>query len=342
MASPANMKLAVLQLFERYKRWIANNPNLVTDIESAIKYVSFFSAGRLNSSTLASEFVYSLPNLMVLFNDQIIKSNRNIETNLPSIQSKIKIWLTVIDYTEALFEVSAKKVWGEAGRWFIISLIQLLKVAMRLFLVYRYKERITQSPAMPPLNREKLLEKEKNNGDDLQRPQETFSLKRSGKVVRTVRSSASQTRTWTTPASSSMESEEIGNQNTIETLKKSLLIAETMYIIKPILHLGCLSISGPKNWNPWLLSFIIDLASLKIFNNETDLTREEHEELWKRRIGLLLYILRSPFYDNCSRMRIYSLLDTISKTIPLARLIAEPIARYLPHWQNTYFYMWSS
>lgn len=101
------------------------------------------------------------------------------------------------------------------------------RVAMRLFLVYRYKERITQTPAIPPLDREKLLEKEKNVGDGLQRPQEAFSLKRSGKVVRTVRSSASQARTWTPPATAStVESEDIGNQNTIEMYKKSLLIAE--------------------------------------------------------------------------------------------------------------------
>ena len=86
----------------------------------------------------------------------------------------------------------------------------------------------------------------------------------------------------------------------------------------------------------------INFFSLKIFSQEPRLSREEKEELIRRRIGLLLYILRSPFYDNCSRMRIFYMLETISKTVPLARLIAEPIARYLPHWQNTYFYMWSS
>ncbi|XP_014216627.1 peroxisomal membrane protein PEX16 [Copidosoma floridanum] len=339
MASSKDVKKTLVQWCEDYKRWIAKNPNLVSDIESTVKYVSFFTAGRLNSSTLASEFVYSLPNLMVLFNDQIIRASRYSELKLPSLQSKLKIWLTVIDYTEALFEVSAKKLWGEAGRWFIISLIQLLKVVMRLILVFRYKERITQTPAVPPLNREKL----NNNNDGMQASKDAFSLKRSGKVIRTVRSSASQTRTWAPPASTStVESEELENNVTIESLKKSLLIAETIHILKPLVHLGCLSLSGPKNWNPWLLSFLIDLTSLKLFSKETSLTGEEREEICRRRIGLLLYILRSPFYDNCSRMRIYHMLEFVSRSIPLAKLIAEPIARYLPHWQNTYFYMWSS
>ncbi|KAJ8683452.1 hypothetical protein QAD02_019244 [Eretmocerus hayati] len=337
MASPNQIKMIVDQWYTTYKAWIAKNPSLVSDIESTIKYVSFFTAGRLNSSTLASEFVYSLPNLMVLFNDQIIRASRNTEVKLPSLQSKIKVWLTIIDYTEALLEVSAKKVWGEAGRWFIITLIQLLKVVMRLVLVYRFKERMTQTPAIPPLNREKLNESVIN---DLQHPREAFSLRRSGKVIRTVRSSSSHPRTWTPPSSSSVPPE-IGNAVPVESLKKSLLIAETLHIIKPLLHLGCLSVSGPKNWNPWLLSFIIDLTSLKIFSQEPTLLKEEREELCRRRIGLLLYLLRSPFYDNCSRTRIFLMLEAISKTVPFARLIAEPIARYLPHWQNTYFYMWS-
>ena len=148
MASPLRIKMTAIEWFNMYKRWISKNPNLLSDIESTLKYVSFFAAGkfskvpfcflksllhsiqlsgRLNSSTLTSELVYSLPNLMVLFNDQIIRASRNQETKLPSLQSKIKIWLTIIDYTEALFEVSAKKVWGEGGRWFVIALIQLLK-----------------------------------------------------------------------------------------------------------------------------------------------------------------------------------------------------------------------
>ena len=94
---------------------------------------------------------------------------------------------------------------------------------MRLVLVFRYKERMTLTPAIPPLNREKL----NDNNDGLQLPKEAFSLKRSGKVIRTVRSSSSQQRTWTPPASSSsVETEELRNAAIINSIKKSLLIAE--------------------------------------------------------------------------------------------------------------------
>ena len=84
--------------------------------------------------------------------------------------------------------------------------------------------------------------------------------------------------------------------------------------------------------------------SLRLFSQEArtaGFIREEKEEICRRRIALLLYLLRSPFYDKCSRMKIYSLLDAISRSVPFAKIIADPIAKYLPHWQNTYFYMWS-
>jgi peroxin-16 len=78
--------------------------------------------------TLTSELIYLLPNLIIFFNDQIIKASKFPELNLPILYSKLKIWLTVIDYTEAFFEVSARRFWGDAGRWLIISLIQLMKL----------------------------------------------------------------------------------------------------------------------------------------------------------------------------------------------------------------------
>ena len=60
-------------------------------------------------------------------------------------------------------------------------------------MVYRYKERITQTPAIPPLNREKLKQEEIKDSLD-----EGFCLKRSGTVVRSVKnSSTAQARMWT-------------------------------------------------------------------------------------------------------------------------------------------------
>lgn len=327
----------VIKYFEKYKKWVTSNPQLVGDIESTVKWLSYFTAGRINNSTLMSELVYSMSNLLVLFNDRLIHANQQIEVEIPKYQSKIRIWLTVLEYSEVLLEISASKLWGETGKWLIVVLLQVFKSVMRLLLVHCYKERVTQSPPIPPLKRDKILE----NVEAIEK--DGFSLKRSKKVIRKVNSGGySQFRSWAPLPPIGIEDRQI---STDLTPRKKMILAETLYILKPLLHLGCVSVSGTKQWKPWFLSLIIDLTSLNLYNDETKtvaLRKDEFEEISRRRVALLLYFLRSPFYDNYSRVKIYALLKMLSRNVPLARMITEPIVKYLPHWQSTYFYMWSS
>lgn len=78
------------------------------------------------NSKLLLELTYSLPNLFVLFNDLLIYSTRT-DLKLEQFESKIKILLVIVEYTETLFEVSAEDLYGKRGKWFIISMIQVAK-----------------------------------------------------------------------------------------------------------------------------------------------------------------------------------------------------------------------
>lgn len=68
-----------------------------------------------------------MPNLIVLCNDLLMYSCKCKQLKIPQFESKIKIWLTVVEYTETLLEVSAEKLWGTVGKWFIIVVVQLFK-----------------------------------------------------------------------------------------------------------------------------------------------------------------------------------------------------------------------
>lgn len=72
-----------------------------------------------------SELVYCLSNLLVLFNDTIIKKAGTFHIN-DSVE-KIKLWVTVVEYSEVFLELSAKKLWGTPGRWLVIVSIQIFK-----------------------------------------------------------------------------------------------------------------------------------------------------------------------------------------------------------------------
>ena len=77
-------------------------------------------------------------------------------------------------------------------------------------------------------------------------------------------------------------------------------------------------IFGQKSWKPWLISLAIDIfkydvtmdtscikcchgCSLQSFRHVNKLTKLERSEVLRRRLTLLLYLLRSPFYDAVTK-----------------------------------------
>lgn len=213
---------SALKIIKPYRKWIIENPQLLSDMENTIQYLPYFTAGQFNNSSFISELLYSVSNLIVFFNDLLMSSEKCIHLKFSKFESKIKIWLTVVEYTEALFEISAKKLWGQIGKWFIITIIQIFKTVLRLLLVHLYKERITRSPPIQPLNREKI------NDTHNEKSRESFVLKRSGTVIRSIRDTNSlHIHTWE-PLSSNVNN---NNLNKCSTSEKNLMLAEDVYLL---------------------------------------------------------------------------------------------------------------
>lgn len=74
---------------------------------------------------MVSELVYSLSNLLVLFNDTLITRGDNEDCY--DAKEKIKIYLTVIEYVEVFLELTSQKLWNNTGKWSTITIIQLAK-----------------------------------------------------------------------------------------------------------------------------------------------------------------------------------------------------------------------
>lgn len=140
----SSILLSLPELFNSYKTWVSKNPSSLGDWEQSAKWISYIVAGikhmfviimekhcyvsvlgRINNSHVVSELVYCLSNLLVLFNDTIIKKAGKFD--ISDAVEKIKLWLTVIEYSEVFFELSAKKLWGSTGKWLVIVSIQTIK-----------------------------------------------------------------------------------------------------------------------------------------------------------------------------------------------------------------------
>lgn len=307
------------------------------------------SAGRVNSSTIVSELIYTLSNLLVLFNDRIIEKSKTNYTTTDRSKYKLKLLLTTLEYSEVFIELSAKKLWGERGRWVFITIVQLFKCIGRFVLRYYHREVITQNPPIVPFDRKNidktLAERaaEETFGEeafDASPPSFTFKLKRSGRVVRKIEGSPPiYLRSW---KSINPDANEVPVSIPMVRYPK-LSSAEVLYIVKPLLHLSSAGLFGIKSWKSYSVSLLIDLISLRMYQKHVDrLSPKQRLELSRRTVALLLYLMRSPFYEKFTQRKLTTLLKTVADVVPFSSTICNPLLEYIPQWQETYFYMWSS
>lgn len=129
-----------------------------------------------------------------------------------------------------------------------------------MLLVFKHKQLISQSPPIAPINRKTWTQPD----DDQVTNQTnnfttssafTFTLKRSGKVIRKVEGAPPiHLRSWKPLAEEALHVQSIPKIGTIFTL------AESLYIFKPLLHLTCSSIVGMNTWKSYSLSLLLDIA----------------------------------------------------------------------------------
>lgn len=205
----------------------------------------------------------------------------------------------------------------------------------RFLLFKEYNQPIITSPPIPSLDRKKIAEKEAHNAAIITAEGfNDFKLKRSGRVIRRVEGSPPiNYRNW----QSSSDSIKQNSSN------KVIKYAEYVYIVKPLVHLAAVQTFGYKSWKSYTIALLLDLYTIRTYYKHQHLmTKEQKVELSKRCVNLLLYLVRSPMYEKKSASKIEGFLNFLANHIPFAKTVCNPVMQYIPQWQGTYFYMWST
>ncbi|KAH8307249.1 hypothetical protein KR044_008432 [Drosophila immigrans] len=334
-------------LVKAYEAWVAKNPDVVGDFETTAKWVSYFVAGRISNSNVLSELVYTLSNILVFYNDRIIDRARGASDNtVIRLQSglcyRLKVTLTTLEYCEVFIEISARRLFGQTGKWLVIALLQLAKAAGRLFLLKHSTLDIISSPPITALNRRALSKQRQTSATatDEGLPQSehsiTFQLKRSGRIIRKVEGAP--------PIQYRDFKLHVDNADAAKSqIPRELLKAEYLYIAKPLVHLAAMGLFGQRSWKQYAIALSFDLYSVHVYRQHRHLmSKQQKLELSRRCVNLMYFLVRSPFYENYSKSRIERVLGFVADHVPIAKVVASPLKDYIPQWQNTYFYLWST
>lgn len=266
--------------------------------------------------------------------------------------------LAALEYSEAILEITAAKVFGEKFKWFIIFLTSLVKCIIRLQLLIVHKFGIQSLPSLFTLKN--FLGSSDSANKDRQVVSTnyieklTFKLKHSGRVVRSIKNAPRnlETRDWIIPSD---ENKKDSNNNYIDddrngseehhfdpTLDRQRYIAEVLHIVRPMCHLSSLALFKSNSWKQFIIPFLIDSLSLMLMSNTQDLSKSQKNEINRRRLLMLYYFIRTPFYEKYSNTIISIVLGQIEHRVSGSKFLIGPIRSYIPEWRSIYNYCWTS
>ncbi|XP_065055927.1 peroxisomal membrane protein PEX16-like [Rhopilema esculentum] len=354
---------------ESYKRMVVEDPAKVATFESTLNLISFVLPGNIRSSDIVSELVYFATKMLALIHDIIYRRELSVMHKfLWTEKTYLESVLTVLEYMAPFLELGAGRLWGESGKWLVVFCFQTLKAALKTILLFVYDTGIQHSPSllfikekikidqkeidkkltavnenMPQQDRdmEKAWQDAKTDTEDSKC--DVWRGKRSGRTIRSLKSSPPKGfRDWKVPKKIEKESESVDYYKAESKLTYTEKLAELAYILRPLCHLSSMFVCGEKSWKPWLLSMAVDLSSIHHLNSKKVIKDIEKDEIFRRKAALLMYILRSPFYDKYSKAKILKCLRVLGELIPGMKMIAQPLQEYLPMWQQIYSHSWYS
>jgi peroxin-16 len=241
-------------------------------------------------------------------------------TRKSPVYRRIALLLQMIQYTELLWEMTAKRR-GDKARWRVVILLEFIKAVCRLLLLRLTNSRPLLSPPLPE------REVDPSTLEDSSPTASTFETETESPL-----SERSDDAHWTMPRtglsmpslpdSSDISSYLLSKVLTADDIKppKALLhrvtgrgeLAEVLYILRPLIYAMAMARwrNDRMSWRPWLLGLSIEYGARQLAKKDFQerlagglrgLTALERDELKKRGWALGWWFMRGAFYENITK-----------------------------------------
>lgn len=166
-----------VSLPQTYSTYVAANATSVSQVESALRSLTYLLPGaRLRDSELASESLHTFIQLLSVYHDHLLKARANLLSssltlskskspskprptphmrytdfwaNTSPLYTRIATVLKIVQYTELLWEIAARRRGGEQTRWRVVVLLESFKAMCKLILMRLTDSRPLVNPPLP-------------------------------------------------------------------------------------------------------------------------------------------------------------------------------------------------
>jgi peroxin-16 len=282
----------------QYSNFVQKNASSVSQIESALRSLTYIIPGRFRDAEIASESLHSSIQLLSLYHDSVLLKAVSKLPGMPKIERPLnrytKYWTTksklyrrialllqCVRYTELLWEMAAKRK-GDKVRWKVVIIIEALKALCRLLLLHVTGGRMV----VPPLpEREPVPEEEEpqlyfdpetglqeaevdsaygsGSDDKLHGKRKEWTMPRTGLTLPTLPNPSDISSFLMQKV---LTAEDIKPAtNLLHKIQGSAQVAEILHIIRPVIYAIAMSrAQSKKSWKPWLIGVSIELAARQL------------------------------------------------------------------------------
>uniref|UniRef100_A0A6B2L998 Peroxisomal membrane protein PEX16 n=1 Tax=Arcella intermedia TaxID=1963864 RepID=A0A6B2L998_9EUKA len=291
---------------ERYEQIYINNYKMFSLLERAAWASTFLLLDRFDENELKSTLMNSVIDNVVTYHDYLWqkyshlskKFHLNIEEKtklelektafFPEANMKISLILSFIYNSELLLEILTDTFHSQLQGMVILT-IELLKVLLRLRLLWINGGGIVARDKIP--SRDKNLDKKENENEvdqleEMNNQHYADGRKKRPNLLLLLRS---------LKKSKEMITERDINHSTAPDFY--IILGELLWIFKPLIYLYQLHKHGKDSWTPWLMALLVELCRMGCIHKKK-LNLIEKKEVNQRNIAVLLFVLRSPFYET--------------------------------------------